>query len=136
MANALYGKFKERILGATAVDLVGADIKAVCVDSEEYTPALSTDEFLSDIAAGGRVATSGNLAGKSITLGVFDADDVVISSVTGDQFEYIVLYIDTGNAATSRLICIFDTATGLAYTPSGGNITITWDSGANKIFRL
>lgn len=36
----------------------------------------------------------------------------------------------------SPLIAYIDTATGLPVTPNGGDITIAWDSGANKIFKL
>jgi hypothetical protein len=138
MASALYTKFKEFMLGATAPDLGNAatNVKVVCVDAADYTLAIATDQFLSDITGAGRVATSGNLTTKAITGGVFDADDITINTVTGDQFEYLVIYIDTGVAGTSRLIAIFDTATGLPFTPSGGNITIAWDNGTNKIFKL
>ena len=39
-------------------------------------------------------------------------------------------------AAAQRVIAFIDTATGLPVTPNGGDITITWDNGANKIFKL
>jgi hypothetical protein len=29
-----------------------------------------------------------------------------------------------------------DAATGLPLTPNGGDVTIQWDNGANKIFKL
>ena len=112
------------------------DIKVVLVDSADYTLNLATHDFLDDIPAGARVATSGNLANKTTTLGVFDADDITIAGVTGDQFEYIIIYRDTGTAGTSQLIACIDTATGIPCTPNGGDITISWDSGANKIFAL
>jgi hypothetical protein len=108
----------------------------VLVDSADYTLSIDVHDNLDDIPAGARVATSGALASKTVTLGVADAADVTISSVSGDQFEYIILYKDTGVEGTSRLIACIDTATGLPCTPSGGDITIQWDSGANKIFKL
>lgn len=135
MANALYDKARESFLKGEIAWLTD-NIKAVLVDAADYTPNMSTHQFLSDIAGAGRVATSGNLANKTSTAGVADADDITISTVSGDQFEYVVLYQDTGNAATSRLICLIDTATGLAFTPSGGDIILQWDNGANKIFKL
>jgi len=67
---------------------------------------------------------------------VADAADVILSSVTGDTCEAIVIYKHTGTESTSRLIAYIDTATGLPVTPNGGDITIQWDSGANKIFKL
>jgi hypothetical protein len=67
---------------------------------------------------------------------VADAADITFTTVTGDQSEALVIYKDTGVEATSQLIAYIDTATGLPVTPGGGNITVTWDDGANKIFKL
>ena len=36
----------------------------------------------------------------------------------------------------SLLIAFFDTATAMPVTGNGGDITIIWDTGANKIFKL
>ena len=135
MASALYGLAKKAFLDGS-IALLTDNIKVVLVDSADYTLNIATNQYLSDIAAGGRVGTSGNLANKTTTLGVFDADDITISGVSGDQFEYIIIYKDTGTASTSPLIACIDTATGIPCTPNGGDITITWDSGANKIFAL
>lgn len=135
MANALYGKGREGFLGGD-IDWDADTIKVALVDSVEYTLAITTDDFLADVTAGGIVATSSALASKTKTLGVADAADITLSSVSGSQFEYIVLYQDSGSASTSRLICCIDSATGLPCTPNGGDITIQFDSGANKIFKL
>jgi hypothetical protein len=67
---------------------------------------------------------------------VADAADNTVSTVTGDPFESINLYKDSGVEGTSRLIAYIDTATGLPCTPNGGDITVQWDSGANRIFKL
>jgi hypothetical protein len=135
MSNALYTKAKQALI-AGDIDLESDTIKAVFVDGADYTPNLSTHQFLSDIPSGARVAISGALQNKTVTDGVFDADDITISSVSGDQFEYIVLFKDTGVEGTSRLLLIIDTATGLPCTPNGSDITIQWSSGADRIFRL
>jgi hypothetical protein len=135
MANSLYTKAKEGLINGS-IDLDSDDIRVVLVDGADYTPNLSTHEFLSDIPSAARVAVSGALLNKSVTDGVFDADDIIIESVTGDQFEYLVLYKHTGSDATARLILLIDTATGLPCTPNGSDITISWPSGADKIFRL
>lgn len=135
MANALYDKGRQAFLEGDIVILTD-NIKVVLVDTATYTVNLATDEFLSDIPAGERVATSGNLATKTSTAGVFDAADVTFSSVTGDVSEALVIYKDTGTAGTSQLIAFIDTATGLPVTPNGGDITVTWDNGTNKIFKL
>ena len=135
MANALYDKGREGFLDGT-IDWDTQDIKVVLVDNADYTVNLATDDFLDDVAVGGRVATSGNLTSKTVAAGVADAADVTFTAVSGDQCESIVIYYDTGSAATSRLIAYIDTATNLPVTPNGGDITIAWDNGANKIFKL
>jgi hypothetical protein len=135
MANALYDHGREGFL-AGDIDWDGDNIKLVFVDEADDTIDLENDEDLADRAGASRVATSGNLASKTVTAGVADAADVTVSTVTGDQFESIDIYQDSGVEATSRLICNIDTATGLPCTPNGGDITVQFDSGANKIFKL
>jgi hypothetical protein len=135
MANSLYTKAKQGLIDGS-IDLDTDDIRAVLVDGADYTPNLASHQFLSSIPAGARVAVSGALQNKSVADGVFDADDIVIAAVSGDQFEYIVLYKHTGNDATARLVYLIDTATGLPCTPNGSDITLSWDNGANKIFKL
>jgi hypothetical protein len=133
MANVLYPKGKENFLEGN-IDLVNDTIKVVLVDLADYTYS-SAHEFFSSVTAGARVAT-GTLVSKTVTNGVFDAADVVFSSVTGDESEALIIYKDTGVEGTSPLIAYIDTATGLPITPVGADITISWDDGANKIFAL
>lgn len=135
MANALYAKGKQAFLSGS-INMSSDTIKVQPVDVADYTVDLAADDFLDDVPSGAKVGTAATLANKSVALGVFDADDTTITGVTGDQFEALVIYKDTGSAATSPLIAYIDTATGLPITPSGGNIVITWDNGANKIFKL
>ena len=136
MANALFNSARQSFLEGN-IAILTVDIKLVFVDEDDDVPNVSTDDFLDDIAAGARVATSGNFAGKSSTDGVFDATDVVVATVTGDEFESIVIYNDTpaGDGAKD-LIAYIDVATGLPFTPTGNNVTVAWDNGANRIFKL
>jgi hypothetical protein len=134
MANFVFPSAKKAMMdGDLALDT--ATIKCVLIDQADDTPT-TADDFLNDIAAAARVGTPQTLGTKTTTGGVFDAADVTFPSVTGDVSEGILIYEDTGDEATSHLIAYIDTATGLPVTPNGGNITITWDSGANKIFAL
>lgn len=135
MANALYDLGRQAFLEGGIAWLTDT-IKAVLVDTALYTPNLATDQFLSIIPGGARVATSPAFASKTSTIGVADAADVTFSLVSGATVEAIVIYKDTGAAATSPLIAYIDTATGLPVTPSGGDIIIQWDAGANRIFKL
>jgi hypothetical protein len=135
MANALYDTGRAAFLGAD-VDWLADNIKLYLVDNADYTVNLSTHDFADDVATAGKVATSGNFASKTSTAGVADAADVTLSAVSGDPCESIVIWKDTATQSTSQLIAYIDTATGLPVTPNGGDITIAWDSGANKIFKL
>lgn len=135
MANALYDKGRQGFLDGS-IDWDTDNIKIVLVDAADYTINLATHDNLDDIPSGARVATSGNLASKTVTDGVADAADVTFSTVTGDPSELIIGYKDTGTESTSRLIFAIDTATGLPVTPSGGDIIVQWDNVANKIFKL
>ncbi len=131
MANKLYSKYKQALLTA-GVNLVTGTVRAQLVDTSAYTYS-DTHQFLSDVPAGARYGTAATLANKTVTNGVFDADDALFTSVpagtanTTDKEEAIVLYVDTGTATTSQLIYYIDTATGLPVTPNGGNIVASWD---------
>ena len=135
MANALYDLGRQAFLDAD-IDWSVDNIKVVLVDAADYVVNLATHGNLSDIIAAARVSTSGNLSSKTSTAGVADAADVVLTAVTGDPSEALVIYKDTGVESTSKLIAYIDTATGLPITPNGGDITIQWDNGSNKIFKL
>lgn len=138
MANALYDTYKQLILGA-GLDLTSLNIKVALVDTAEYTFSAAHD-FLNDVEAGSPsavIARSGNFATKTVTNGVFDADPSTFTAVVGAVCEALVIYRDTGTDSTSNLIAYIDTGvTGLPVTPNGGDITVTWDDGANKIFAL
>lgn len=123
MANGLYAFFKQSLLSGS-LDLTSVNVKACLVDSGTYTVNLATHQDLADVS--GIVATSGNLASKTVTAGVFDSADVTFTSVTGSSAEAVILYYDSGTAATSTLIGYWDTASsGLPVTPDGNNITVT-----------
>jgi len=133
----MYSKCKESFISQNpSIDLDTDNIKCSLVRASAYTPNYSTDQYL-DPAATTRVADSANLAGKSVTDGVFDATDITFSAVgAGAAIDFVLVWKDTTVATTSPLICNFDTGTGLPVTPNGGDITVAWDSGANKIFAL
>lgn len=134
MANALRDTGREGFLDGS-IDWDTNNIKDFLYD-EGADAFNAADDNLDDIVAGARIATSANFGSKTVTAGVADAADVVHSAVSGASVESIEIYKDTGTESTSRLIANIDTATGLPVTPNGGDITIVWDSGANKIFKL
>lgn len=135
MANALYDKGREGFLDGS-IDWDTDTIKCVLLDGADYTPDLAVHDNLDDVPSAARVGTPQTLAGKTKTNGVADANNITFPAVVGDPCEYILIYKDTGVESTSRLIALIDTASGLPVTPNGGDITVTWDDGANKIFKL
>lgn len=132
MANALYPKAKEKFLDAL-IDMPTDTIKIALIDTGTYTYS-STDEFWS-AASAAEIGTSQTLASKTITNGVFDADNVTFTSVSGASVEALIIYKDTGSAATSPLIMYLDVAaSGLPVTPNGNNIDVQFN--ASGIFAL
>lgn len=102
-----------------------------------YTPTSATDQYLSDIAGGSQIASTANLGTKTFALGLFKAAATTFGVVgAGAACQALVIYHDTGVAATSELLCYIDTSyTGLPVTPDGLNsITITWPAGG--IFQI
>lgn len=135
MANVLYAKGRQGFLDGS-IDWDTDDIRAILIDTADYTVNLSTHDNLDDIPGAARVAVSGALAGKTVVDGVADANDVTFSAVSGDECEALVLYKHTGTESTSRLIAYIDSASGLPVTPNGGDIEVQWAAGASKIFKL
>jgi len=133
MANALYNKGRNAFLTGE-IDWLSDTIRAALV-STSYSPDLATDEYWIEVSSY-VVGSPVILNGKAAVDGIADANPIVYSAVSGSQIGSIVLYKDTGNSTTSRLIAFIDNGVGFPITPNGGNIGITWDTGANKIFRL
>ena len=128
MASAAYTPALEAILTG-GVNLESADIRAILVDTADYTFSAS-HEFLSSVPSGARVSTF-TLSGKTVTGDTFDATDGAWSSVTGDPSEAIVLYVHTGSDATARLLFYLD---GISVTPNGGNINCAWHASGIAVF--
>ncbi len=91
-----------------------------------YSGAITTTwEFVSDLTGASIIARSGNLAGKTTTNGVFDANDITVTAVSGSAFTHVILYADSGSDATSRLVAVFDVA---SFTPSGGDVVVVFNA--------
>ena len=140
MANVLYSAGKEAFLSAE-INLSSAanNINIVLIDTNDYSFS-DSHTVLNDVTGAARVATA-TLASKTVTNGIFDATDATFSNVTGDVSEALIIYHDVQvggvtDANNSTLIAYIDTATGLPITPGGGDITVAFSDGANKIFSL
>lgn len=133
MANALYPKWKEQLLQFTANNNLSAGTVKVALVTAGYTYS-SAHQFYSSVNAS-VVGTPQTIGSKTFTDGVFDGGNVTFPAVTGSQVTQLVIYIDTGSAATSPLVAFLDTGvTNLPVTPNGGDIDITWN--ASGIFAL
>ena len=132
MANTLFPKGKQKILSA-AINFPTDTIKAILVTGS-YTYS-TAHEFLSDL--GTTVGTAQTLTNKSVTDGVFDADDITFATLApGSNIKAVILYKDTGVAGTSSLIDYIDTVTGLPMATNGGDVQIQWENSGYRIFSL
>lgn len=136
MANALYDKGREGFLDGS-IDWDTDDIRVMLVKSG-YTFSAAHD-FVDDITGGsfdnGRSAALGS---KTVTSGVADAADTTITATAATACNALVIFKHTGSDATARLIAYIDTpSSGLPFTPAASQVVpVTWDNGANKIFKL
>jgi len=104
-----------------------------------YTPAPTTEDFLSDVSANiASGAPTETLANADVRIDAansrveFDADDVSSGSITTTTDKFII-YKDTGVAATSPLIACIDIVEG-TLSPVGGTLAMTFD--AEGIFSI
>lgn len=138
MANGFFAKgmkhiaFGELVWKATG----GSAVRTALIDTADDTPALATDEFLSDILAAAREETSGNMTLiDAADDGILDANDVAFAGTAGDPCEGILQYKFVTVDGDSPLLWYWDTASGLPVT-LGGDVTVQWDNGANKIAKI
>jgi hypothetical protein len=132
MANTFYPFGLAEIMRGN-IDLLADDIRVIFIDAgaEPYNAA---DQDIADIGAGAMVGDGGGdtgadgiaLANKTISdIAEFDSDPALFTSVTGIEFEGVLIYKWTGTAGTSTLIARLDDGTDMIQTPDGGNIQIT-----------
>jgi len=138
MANAVYPIFKDAAYSGSAnVDLT-ADTTTngpyvALIDTGTYTYSAAHDFWADVTTAGGIIGTPGRIATPtmgSVANGTFDGDNVTFSAVTTTtSVEALIIYRNTGSAATARLVLYENTGvTGLPVTPNGGDITVTWNA--------
>jgi hypothetical protein len=134
MANALFNPGREGFLDGT-IDWDTGDIRVMLVKDTYVFDA--ADKFVADLGAvdNGRSAALGT---KTVTDGVANAAATSLVATAAVACDALVIFQHTGSDATARLIDYIDTASaGLPFTPAASQtVNITWDSGANKIFKL
>lgn len=141
MANASFTAFRDALMNGN-INLNTGVIKVAIVKGYTYNAAHT---YMSDATAAGAI-TNGTpvaLANKTITGGVFDADDTTITTTADGANHTILAYqssAPTGGAdlaANAQRLCwFFDTGTGLPVVPGTGTVTITWPSTSAKIYKI
>lgn len=141
--SALYDKARQAFLGGTLHWLTDT-IKVSLIDTGNYIVDLSMDQYMNTntIPLNARVGSGMALTGLTSYSGIADASDVTFASVSGVSTEAVVIWKDGGGGGVSvsslldPLIAYINSGTGLPFTPTGGDIQVQWDNGANKIFKL
>lgn len=142
MANALWDPGREGFLDGT-IDWDTAVIKAAAVRGYTFSAA---HKFVSDLTGASGVihGTPVALTSKTVTNGVADAADTLFAALASNASNHSIMLYQasavTGGAdvaaTAQRLIAWIDTGTNFPIVPNGGDVTIGWDNGANKIFKL
>lgn len=131
MADAIYPKYKQALLDAdTNIDVNDGTVK-VALSTAAYN---SAHQFYTDVSAS-TVGTPQTINNTTVTNGLFDGDNVTYTAVAGGStVTALIIYIDTGSAATSRLVAFIDTVSGFPLSTNGGDVTVAWN--ASGIFQL
>src|SRR4051794_29084508 len=130
MANAVFPLAKQAFLSGS-INLTADTIKvALLPTSQTYSAA---NQFYSSYSAAA-VGTPQQITSPTVASGVFNGAGVTFTAVaSGSTIGALLVYKDTGTTTTSPVIAWIDTTTGaLSLATNGGNIAITWDTGANK----
>lgn len=130
MASAHYDLGLQKFTQA-GINLSSDTIKVRLVRTSAYTFS-QAHEFATSLPLA--IVTDVTLGSKALTGGTFDAADAVFVAVpAGAAIDALVIYKDTGIAATSPLIAYID---GFSVTPNGGDITIQWQGTTPFIFKI
>ncbi len=132
--NVVYPTGLAAILSAD-VDVLVDTIKVALISSS-YTYSAAHD-FYNDVSTY-VIGTPATLGTKAVSGGEFTAANSTFTAVlTGSTVAGLVVYKDTGNAATSQLlayICRKADSVPIVVATTGGDITVAWPSG--RVFKV
>ena len=111
------------------------NVVAILIAQGQYSPSIN-HQSMADIPVVARIATSGSLTGKTVSVNTVDAGNYLFTNITGPPIAAVVLAYSTGTDISSPLICYLDQVTGLPYVPSTGTVQVSWSAGTNGIFAL
>jgi hypothetical protein len=140
VTNAVYPAALDGLMTG-AIDLDTAVLKAALVRGYTYD---STDITVADVVATGTLnGTSAALSSVTVSGGVADASNTTITTTASASNHALLLFqasAVTGGAdvaqSSQRLVAYIDTGTDLPIQPGTGTVSVTWDDGANKIFKI
>jgi hypothetical protein len=138
--NAIFNSFKRDIANGS-INLVADTVKIMLVGSG-YTPNIDThtkrSDVTSEVSGAGYTSGGATLANKTVTMnttsdkGVFDADDVTLSTATITARGAVLYKARGGASSADELIAYLDFGSDI--TSTAGNFNITFD--ANGILTL
>lgn len=143
MSNSYFTPAVEGFIDGS-IDLDTAVIKVALVRGYTFS---ASHKFMSDITgAGGTLnGVSAALANKTVTGGVFDADDTSVTTTASASNHSLLLYQSsavTGGSdvasSSQRVIAYYDTASdsSLPIQPGTGTVNVTFSSGSSKILKV
>lgn len=145
MANTLFDPGREGFLDGTIRWDGTAVIKVSPVRGYTLSAA---HKFVSDVTGAGGTLHGGAavaLTSQTKTNGVADAADITFTALTATGAAACSLLVYQSSAVTGgadvaataqRIIGWIDTGTNIPFTPNGGDVTVAWDNGSLKIFKL
>jgi len=136
VANAVYTKAKQSLLNGE-INTNSSNYRVIFLDTNIYTPNMSSDQYVSDIPSNAIKAVSENLNNVTSTNGVLDADDLNVQH-DGSAFEAMIIYQVGSSDSNSRLIVYIDDSEGLPFAGSNSSLAITifWSNTISKILSL
>ncbi len=136
MASTDFVYNKGRVaLNSGAINLATATIGAALV-SAQYSPNPASDQFLSVIPSVAIIAQV-DLTGTSVgPNGAFKGSIPQFSALlSGSIVVAVVLYVDTGNPVTSRLLYYSSSGPGFPFSPQGFNYIVAYDQNNGGFFQ-
>lgn len=125
MANAVYPKAKAAMLSG-AVNVMGSTVRIQMFDDDVVYDA--TDEFLSNVT-GTALGSAIEITSKDVASGQFTGSIGAFTPPDGGTVIALIVFIDTGSAATSRVLAWIDTkgdTTAIDIPTTGGSMLLHW----------
>lgn len=121
------------------IDWESDDFRVALIDTVEYSVDEVSHTSMDDVPGAAIVADTALVSPVALSDGTASAANTVFSSVSGNTSSAVLIYRDNGTSEPEDnvLIAYIDSSiSGLPVSPNGGDITVLWNGGDGKIFRL